>query len=80
MLCLFAGMHSSEPENPNPDDLKILDPDPIIADPYARSASLKDLSGSTNSMLAFRSRPSGSVAGPDPGSGAFLIPESGKGK
>jgi hypothetical protein len=58
--------------------LKMLDPDPIIADPYARSASLKDLSGSTNSMLAFRSIPSGSIVDEDPGSGAFLTPGSGK--
>jgi hypothetical protein len=57
-LCLFAGMHISEPENPNPDEFE-----------YAGSGSdncgsvcTQHLSGFTNSMIAFRSRPS-DVAG-----------------
>jgi hypothetical protein len=49
---MSGGMHCSEPENPNPDAFENAGPGSIFADPYERSASLKDLNGSTNSMLA----------------------------
>ncbi len=61
-------MHSSELENPNPDDFENA----------GYGSDNCGLSGSTDSSLAFRSRSSGNVA--DPGAFLPLDPGSGKGK